>query len=141
MAKFIGKWKGESSAFKNYDNFSKASGMPEEMIEKLRNATIYVEFKQDGDIWTLDFGSTVGPDKSYKFESGEEVTTTDPWGKGLKFTFTIDSDVKITQVEQSESMGWKTFTVTKEIQGDDKFFERLALEDGTEMTCEFTRIS
>ncbi|XP_071181734.1 receptor-type tyrosine-protein phosphatase F-like [Mytilus edulis] len=25
MAKFIGKWKGESSAFKNYDNFSKAS--------------------------------------------------------------------------------------------------------------------
>ena len=43
-----------------------------------------MEFKKDGDFMLCDVKTSAGPDKVYKFKSGEEVSTTDPWGKAAK---------------------------------------------------------
>lgn len=37
-------------------------------------------------MWSCEIKSTAGPDKTYKFKSGEEVTETDMFGKGVKVT-------------------------------------------------------
>lgn len=58
--------------------------MSGDLVEKFRNSSFDIEFKLDGDQWTCDFNSSVMGSKKYEFKSGEEVTTTDPMGKGLK---------------------------------------------------------
>ncbi|XP_052065017.1 gastrotropin-like [Mytilus californianus] len=138
MAQFIGKWKDDCSTYTNYDQFAKESGIPDELIEKFRNAKNTVEFKRDGEYWICDTSSDVIPSKCYKFKPSEEVVTTGPMGKGLKFTVTIDSDSKMTMKEQSELMGWKTVTVVREIKGD-KMMTTMVLDNGTEMTAEMTK--
>ncbi|XP_071120496.1 fatty acid-binding protein Fh15-like [Mytilus galloprovincialis] len=138
MAQFIGKWKGDGTSYKNYDKFAKESGLTDELIEKFRNAKNTVEFKREGEYWVLDTSSDITPNKSYKFKPLEEVVTTGPMGKGVKFTVTIDSDSKMTMKEQSELMGWKTITVVREIKGD-KMIATMILESGTEMTAEMTK--
>ncbi|XP_052065018.1 gastrotropin-like [Mytilus californianus] len=138
MTQFIGKWTGDGDSYTNYEEFAKASGVSEDLIEKFRNAKSTLEFKQDGEYWMCDASSDVTPSKCYKFKSGEEVTTTGPFGKGLKFTITIDSDSKMTMKEQSELMGWKTVKVMREIKGD-KLITTMELENGIQMTAEMTR--
>ncbi|XP_052065016.1 uncharacterized protein LOC127704827 [Mytilus californianus] len=138
MAQFIGKWKGDGSTYTNYDKFAKESGLTDELIEKFRNAKNTVEFKHEGEHWICDTWSDVTPSKCYKFKPLEEVVTTGPMGKGVKFTVTIDSDSKMTMKEQSELMGWKSITVVREIKGD-KMMATMILDSGTEMTAEMTR--
>ncbi|XP_076114751.1 fatty acid-binding protein type 2-like [Mytilus galloprovincialis] len=140
MAQFIGKWKGDASSYTNYDEFAKASEIPSEYVEEFKNAKFEVEFKKDGDMWSCEIKSTAGPDKTYKFKSGEEVTETDMFGKGVKYTITVDSDTKMTEVESGEATGWKTLTVTRVVTGKN-MLETIKLEDGTAMTMSLIKVS
>ncbi|VDH92065.1 fatty acid-binding protein 1-like [Mytilus galloprovincialis] len=140
MAQFIGKWKGDGSSYTNYDAFAKASGIPDDLVEKFRTATTEMEFKKDGDFMLCDVKTSAGPDKVYKFKSGEEVSTTDPWGKAAKFTITVESDTKMVEVNKSEMMDWKEMKMTREIQGGNKIIETAELPCGTKMTMEFSKV-
>ncbi|XP_052065012.1 uncharacterized protein LOC127704824 isoform X2 [Mytilus californianus] len=140
MAQFIGKWEGDGSSYTNYDKFSKASEIPSEYVEQFRNAKFEVEFKKEGDMWSCDIKSTAGPDKTYKFKSGEEVTSTDMFGKGVKYTITVESDTKMIEVEQGELTGWKKLRVTRVVNGKN-MLETIQLEDGTSMTMSLIKVS
>lgn len=67
--------------------FYTIQGIPDEVVEKFRNAKNTVEFKRDdGEYCVFDTSSNVTPNKSLKkkFKPSEEVVTTGPMGKGLK---------------------------------------------------------
>lgn len=138
MSKFLGKWKGDGSSFVNFEAFAKASGLPDEVYEKLKQGTYSLEFSRNGDTWSYDVVSSILPTKTYTFQPGKEVNTTDLFGKSSKFTAVFDSDSKMTLQEQAEMMDWKNITVTREIK-DDVMLVEVELENGVKMSQEFTR--
>lgn len=52
------------------------TGSPEDLTEKYKDATTVLEYKQDGDIWTMQIYITGLPTESFRFQSGIEVETT-----------------------------------------------------------------
>ena len=53
------------------------------MVEKFRTAETTIIIKKDGDTWQYTIKSTLVPEKTINFKSGEEVVT-DFLGKGIK---------------------------------------------------------
>jgi hypothetical protein len=69
--------------------FFSLKGIPADMVEKFRTAESTIEFKRDGDNWTCNFKSNISPDRTYNFKLGQELTTTDPFGKGCKVILSL----------------------------------------------------
>jgi hypothetical protein len=53
------------------------------MVEKFRTAETTIIVKKDGDTWQYTMKSSLIPEKTIHFKSGEEVVT-DFLGKGIK---------------------------------------------------------
>jgi hypothetical protein len=53
------------------------------MVEKFRTAETTIIVKKDGDMWQYTMQSSLIPEKTIHFKSGEEVVT-DFLGKGIK---------------------------------------------------------
>ena len=58
-------------------------GAADEMVEKFRTAETTIIVKKDGDMWQYTMKSSLIPEKTIHFKSGEEVVT-DLMGKGIK---------------------------------------------------------
>lgn len=58
-------------------------GAADEMVEKFRTAETTIIVKKDGDMWQYTIKSSLIPEKTIHFKSGEEVVT-DFLGKGIK---------------------------------------------------------
>ena len=62
--------------------------MPPDVAEKFKHATNTLDFRRDGDFWEYQIDSSVAPTKTYRFQHGQEVETTDfLTGKGVKVIF------------------------------------------------------
>ena len=67
------------------------------MVEQFRNAKSTMEFMRDGDNWTVDFQSDVVPSKTYKFQPGKEIESTDPYGGAVKVMCSFKHNLHILQ--------------------------------------------
>ncbi|XP_076113521.1 fatty acid-binding protein 1-like [Mytilus galloprovincialis] len=140
MAQFIGKWQAGKGSMSNFEAFGKAMGLPAEILEKFGDATWTATFTKDGDTWSVEYGSDVSPKRTYSYQEGKELVTTNMFGKGLKLTATFESDTKMTVMEQTEGEnGWKSLKAIREIKGDKMIATVQELESGVTMTQEFTR--
>ncbi|VDI22476.1 fatty acid-binding protein 1-like [Mytilus galloprovincialis] len=140
MAQFIGKWQAGKGSMSNFEAFGKAMGLPAEITEKFRDSTWTATISKDGDTWSVENESSVSPKRTYSYQEGKELVTTNMFGKGLKLTATFDSDTKMTVMEQTENEnGWKSLKAVREIKGDKMITTITELESGVSMTQEFTR--
>ncbi|XP_052065021.1 gastrotropin-like [Mytilus californianus] len=137
MAQFLGKWIEDGNSIKNYDEFCRAAGIPDDMKDKHRDATSVLEYEQDGDYWILKMSYSGLPTKTFKFQPGKELETTGYFDDVLKLMVTFESDSKCVVVEKNEMMGYKPFTVTREVKGD-MMFTTVEISD-VKMTSEFKR--
>ncbi|XP_063399095.1 fatty acid-binding protein 2, liver-like [Mytilus trossulus] len=140
MAQFIGKWQGVEGSMKNYEAFGKAIGLPAEVLAKFKDSTWSINFSKDGDTWSAENISSTSPTKTFSYQEGKELVTTNLIGRGLKLTATFDSDCKQTVMEQTEmDNGWKNIKLVREITGDKMKMTFTELESGVAMTREYTR--
>ncbi|CAC5390232.1 unnamed protein product [Mytilus coruscus] len=85
MSQFVGKWKGNKASRKNFDEYCKMTGAPEDLVDKYRNATTTIEYKKEDENWTMTVLSDAIPKpRVYKYKLGEECVSKDAQGKGIK---------------------------------------------------------
>lgn len=65
------------------------TGLPDEVYEKLKQGTYSLEFSKNGDTWSYEVVSSILPTKTYTFQPGIEVNTTDLFGKASKVSYNI----------------------------------------------------
>ncbi|CAC5390237.1 unnamed protein product [Mytilus coruscus] len=145
MAQFIGKWQAGKGSMSNFEAFGKAMGLSDEILDKFRDSSWTVTFSKDGDTWLVENESSVSPKRTYSYQEGKELVTTNMFGKGLKLTTTFDSDTKMTIMEQTENEnGWKSLKAVREINGDKMVAvsytdEMITMSKASNWTFEFTK--
>ncbi|XP_076113517.1 gastrotropin-like [Mytilus galloprovincialis] len=119
MSQFVGKWKGNKASRKNFEEYCKMTGVPEDLVEKYRNATTTVEYENKDENWTMTVISDAIPaPRVFKFKLGEECVSQDAQGQGIKFTAVINSDGSMVDSSSFERMGWKPTTTTRKVYGN-----------------------
>lgn len=138
MAAFVGKWKQNEFDHKNFQEFIKVAGVPEDLAEESFKVRIIWEIQQDGKKWNMNVTTITKPivSKNYEFTLGEPYESTDLFGRKFKMVTELINDNKIKEVctEWSES----SIDIVREVKGNEMF--NTATCKGVTMDMIFTRM-
>ncbi|CAL8099454.1 unnamed protein product [Calicophoron daubneyi] len=114
MAAFVGDWKREKA--ENFDKLFEKLGIPEELVQKVRETESVVKVRELGDgHFHVVRDSVFGP-VDIKFKFGEEVEYTGLDGKQVKVTI---RQLSPTKMEQKQKRGDLELTFIGEVNGNE----------------------